>query len=147
MYSRQNYVLVRARMDTQVHTFVCPRVCLSFDRPHALGPFLLIVLRVPHWGGRRGRLTVFPVGEALMLSPWGNAVQSYFPSIRSVSFNMYNHLQSHRALHAGRCLHLEASVSSYYITSEMKFDFISEKSGLVEGETAQGATHDIHPSI
>ena len=86
----------------QCALFVCARVCLSFYRPRVLGPFFLIVLRVPHWGGRRGRLTMFPVGEALMLSPGGNAVQSHFPFICCVSFNATNnHRQSHRALRAG----------------------------------------------
>lgn len=33
--------------------------------------FLLIVLSVPDRGGRRGRLAVFPVGDALMSSPGG----------------------------------------------------------------------------
>ncbi len=94
----------------QCALFVCAHVCLSFYRPRALGPFFVIVLRVPHWGGRRGRLTMFPVGEALMLSPGGNAVQSHFPFICCVPFNMYNHLQSHEALHAVQCLHLETSV-------------------------------------
>lgn len=103
-------VCVCEHLDSPVCTFVCAHVCLSFHRPRALGPFFLIVLRVPHRGGRRGRLTMFPVGEALMLSPGGNAVQSHFPFICCMSFNVYNHLQSHQALHAVRCLHLEASV-------------------------------------
>lgn len=89
---------VHKRLDSLVCTFVCAHVCLSFYRPRAFGPFLLIVLWVPHWGGRRGRLTMFPVGEPLMLSPGGNAVHSHFPFICCVSFNVYNYLKSHQAL-------------------------------------------------
>lgn len=76
---------------TKAHTctFVCAHMCLSFYRPCTWPIFFFIVLPVPQWGGRRGRLTVFPVGEALMLSPGGNAVHSHFPFIYCVSFNVY----------------------------------------------------------
>lgn len=107
-YTVFRFVCVWVCLDAHVCTFVCAHMCLSFYRH--LAHFSLIVLWVPHWGGRRGRLTMFPVGEALMLSPRGNAVQSHFPFICCVSFSMYNHLQSHQALHAVRCLHLETSV-------------------------------------
>ena len=67
-------------LDSQVYTFVCAHMCLFFYSPRALGPFSLIVLWVSHWGGRRGRLAMFPVGEALMFGPGGNTAQSHFPS-------------------------------------------------------------------
>lgn len=38
---------------------------------HFFPSFPLIVLRVPQRGGRRGRLTPLPVGEALMFGPGG----------------------------------------------------------------------------
>lgn len=62
---------------------------------------------------------MFPVGEALMLSPGGNAVQSHFPFICCMSFNVYNHLQSHRVLPAVRGLHLE---TDDVIRAASKFD-------------------------
>lgn len=40
-------VFVCERLDTQVCTFVCAHICLSFYRPRALGPFSLIVLSIP----------------------------------------------------------------------------------------------------
>lgn len=63
-------------LDSPACTFPCAHVYLCFYKPAAFGPFfyfyfLLIVLSVPHRGGRRGRLAVFPVGDALMLSPGG----------------------------------------------------------------------------
>lgn len=72
--------------------FVHLRVYLTVGL--ALGPICLIVLQVPHWGGRPGRLTMFPVGEALMFILGGISVQFQFPFICCVSFNVYNHLRS-----------------------------------------------------
>lgn len=53
---------------------------------------------------------MFPVVEALMLSPGGNAVHLHFPFICCMSFNVYHHLQSHQALRAVISLLLDTSV-------------------------------------
>lgn len=98
-------------LEIQAWTFVCAHICLSSYRPCALGPFS------PHCAvstplGRKTREINYVScwAEALMLSPGGNAVQSHFPFICCMSFNVYNYLQSHQALHPVSSLRSETSV-------------------------------------
>lgn len=90
---------------------------------------------------------MFPVGEALMLSPRGNAVQSHFPFICCMSFNVYNHLQSHRALRVVHCLHSGTSVM--FIRAASKFDLnlikklfssVGVLGGKAQGEKQNGGS-------
>lgn len=75
-----------------VHKCIYP-----FTNSRTWPSFFLTELRVPQQRGRRGRLTVFPVGDALMFSPGGETVFAHAFPASPPSFSSLNHLQSHRA--------------------------------------------------